>query len=235
MRLRVLQTDFIKMKVGIWILVFLGPIGIFALHGINYGIRYDWLMSQTTDPWGQLLGNINMFSNPCPLAWNGSLASLSANLEHHTNAWKQLLALPISRISVYSSKFTLIAILLFISTCLTFFGTIGFGLVLGFKQAIPFSSILQNSFYPFFASLPILSLQLWLSITLHNQGLPLTIGIVGAVLSMYAYYMPNWVIWKWPLLVNQWDLPELNVIFGITLGFIILIIGLLDFQKRDVK
>ncbi|MBU9714151.1 ABC transporter permease [Evansella tamaricis] len=235
MILRLLRTDFKKLTLGMWILVFLGPFGIFALTGANYGVRYDWLLTQTDDYWGQLLRQINLFLTPALLLGTTLLASLSSNIEHESNAWRQLLALPISRVMVYCSKFLTISFLLFLSTLFMFIGTIVFGVYMNWEGAIPFEAIAINSFYPYFAAMPILAMQLWFSVSTPNQGLPLTVGIIGSVVSMYAYGGPEWLIWKWPHLENKWEIPELSVLLGITVGSVILLTSLIHFQQKDVR
>lgn len=232
---RLLRADFKKLKVGMWILVFLGPIGIFGLTTLNYMVRYEYLLRQSDDRWMQLLQQINLFFAPALLLGTALLASLSATIEHETNAWKQLLALPISRINVYCSKFIMISILLFIPSTLMFFGTWLFGSLYGWEQIIPYKEIAINSFYPYFAAIPILSIQLWFSVTSFNQGTPLAVGIVGAVVSMYAYGGPEWLIWKWPLLENKWEIPEISVLLGIVVGGVIFLISVIHFDRKDVK
>ncbi|PGT81304.1 MULTISPECIES: ABC transporter permease [Bacillaceae] len=235
MILRLLRSDFKKLKVGMWILVFLGPIGIFGLTTLNYMLRYEYLLRQSDDRWMQLLQQINLFLAPALLLGAALLASLSANIEHETNAWKQLLALPISRVKVYCSKFIMISLLLFIPTILMFIGTWLFGSLYGWEQNIPFQEIAINSFYPYFAAMPILAIQLWFSVTSANQGTPLAVGIVGAVVSMYSYGGPEWLIWKWPLLKNKWDIPEISVLLGIIVGGVIFLISVIHFERKDVK
>ncbi|MBP3951597.1 ABC transporter permease [Bacillus suaedae] len=235
MILRVLHTDFKKVSLGMWILVFLGPIGIFSLTAINYNVRYDWLITQTDDYWLQLLRQINLFLTPALLLGTTLLASLMASIEHKTNAWKQLLSLPINRLSIYCSKFITVGILLFIPTILMFVGTLFFGFYFDWDLQVPYQAIAINSFYPYFAAIPVLAIQLWFSVASSNQGTPLTFGIVGSIVSMYAYGGPEWLIWKWPHLENKWNIPEISVLLGIVVGGIILFVSLIHFQRKDVK
>jgi lantibiotic transport system permease protein len=233
---RILQSDFLKLKrKGIWFLVVLGPIGVISLQAVNYGLRYDYLVDGNSDVWAGLLDQISGFVAITLLLGIAILASLTANLEHQTNAWKQLLTLPISRWSVFTAKFTINAFMLLVSCVLLLIGTIILGLVLGFGTDFPVVDILKLSFYPFFAALPILALQLWLSVTLTNQGIPLAIGIFGAIFSSYSFALPDWLIWKWPLLQNDWGDPIWNVVLGVIVGVLVYSISVLDFMRRDVK
>ena len=232
---KLFYVDLKKLTRGMWGLVLLGPIGIFALQAVNYGVRYDWLQTQTDDDWQQLLHQINIFLTPALLLGIALLASLIASIEHRTNGWKQLLALPVSKWRVYCSKFIVLAFLLLISTSLTYAGTFMFGSYFQWEQEVPHWLIFTNGFYPYVAALPLLTLQLWLSITYKNQGFPLMVGIGGAVISLYAYGAPTWFIWSWPFLTNPWDVPEASVLLGAIVGSIFFLISLFDFTRRDVS
>lgn len=234
---RVLAGDFIKIRrKAIWFLVFLGPFGVIALQAANYGLRYDYLVSQYQDDlWGALLGSIHYLAVPAILFGMTILASMTAGIEHQMNSWKQVLALPVSRFHVYLAKFILNTLLMFAACSLLAAGSIALGLILKFGTDFPLALVLQISFYPFFAGLPILALQLWLSITMKNQSIPLTVGIVGTIVSLFAAGLPDWFIWKWPLLVNAANVPEYSVIAGVSTGIILFACGLVDFLRRDVK
>lgn len=60
MMFRALSADWLKIRGrSIWFLAALGPIGLAAMQGLNFGLRYDYLMkSYAADPWGGLLENV---------------------------------------------------------------------------------------------------------------------------------------------------------------------------------
>ncbi|MFD2922860.1 ABC transporter permease [Halobacillus naozhouensis] len=232
--LPILQADLLKVKLKwFWLLVFLGPFGVIALQVVNYSVRYDWIMQQHPDEWGSLIQFVNMFVCPALLLGMTILASQIASIEHSQTSWKQLLALPVKRRDVFVSKFLVTAMMIGISSILLFIGTIALGVGLGFGWDFPILAILENSFYPFFAGLPVLALQLWMSIVAKNQAGPLAIGIFGAVFSTYAYEAPDWLIWKWPLMFPGKD-PLLFVGLGLLVGLLIITVGVLDFKRRDI-
>lgn len=232
--LQVLQAEAIKLKrKWFWFLVFLGPFGVISLQAVNYGVRYEWIMSHYPDEWGRLIKFVNMFVAPALLLGIAILASQLAVLEHKRSSFKQLLALPVKRRDVFTAKFLVVTFMIFNSSVLLFFGTILLGVGLGFGWGFPLVAIAENSFYPMLAAMPIIALQVWLSIVQPNQSGPLSIGIFGAVFSMYSYNVPNWVIWKWPLMAGDKD-PLPYVGFGILLGVLLLLIGVMDFKRRDV-
>ncbi|GAF09871.1 ABC transporter permease [Paenibacillus pini] len=197
---RALSADFLKMRrKGIWFLAFLGPVGLLAMQALDFGLRYDYMMElNASDLWGALIQQLSFF---VPLAlFMGStlIASLIANVEHQSGSWKQLLALPISRSAVFTSKYLLGVIVLLISCLLLSGGTIILGLALKFKAEIPIQQLLSFTFLPLLAALPLLAFQLWLSLIIKNQALPVTIGITASIASLFSGNFPAFVPLTWP-------------------------------------
>jgi len=124
---KLLTADFFKIKrKGLWFLTLLGPVGVVALQMVNYGVRKDYLLQQSEDDWGYFLQNIHSFTPLAIVLGIAILTSFMASIENETNAWKQLIALPVSKLSVYLSKFTVLAILLFLSSTLLMLFTLSY-------------------------------------------------------------------------------------------------------------
>jgi len=233
---KLLSADFLKIKrKGFLFLTFLGPFGVVALQMVNYGVRKDYLLQQSDDDWGYYLSNISSFIPLAIVLGIVILTSLMASVEDETNAWKQLISLPVSKMSAYLSKFTVLAVLLFFSSVLLMVFTLAYGLYLNLGDQLPYVELLKNSFYPYFAAIPILALQLWIAMVSQNQGIPITTGILGVIFTYSAFVLPDWMIWKWPSLMNEWNEPIINVMLGIGVGIILYIAGMMDFTRRDVK
>ena len=234
---RIMASEFLKIRRKmILFLVFLGPIGVISLEAVNFGLRYDWLTGvYKEDLWGGLIGEVSMLSIPTVLIGLTILISMIANIEHQTNAWKQLLALPISKTKVFTGKVLLSLLLLLMACVLLAGGTILLGLLLKFGTDIPFLLLLKMCFFPALAALPLIILQIWLAITLKNQAIPLTFGIIGTIVAMYAMNFPDWVPWKWPLLINEWNQPIYSVLAGLVIGILLYLMSLIDFNRREVK
>lgn len=236
MMFQLLRSDLLKIKrKGFWFLTFLGPFGVVALQMVNYGVRKDYLLAQSDNDWEYYILNVSDFTPLALVLGIVILTSLIASIENETNAWKQLIALPVSKMQVYFSKFTVLAFLLFISSILLTLFTYLYGLTLGLGEEIPFSQLMKYSFYPYFSSLPILALQLWIATTSTNQGFPITIGVLGVIFTYLAYFLPDWVIWRWPSLLNEWNEPMINALLGIGVGSLLYLIGMFHFARRDVK
>jgi len=231
-----LSADFLKIKrKGFWLLTFLGPFGVVALQVVNYGYRKDYLLQQSDNDWEYYLLNVSSFIPLSLVLGIAILTSFVASVENETNAWKQLISLPVSKMRVYLSKFTVLACLLWVSSCLLMLFTLVYGIFLGLGEEIPYLDLVKFSFYPYFAALPILALQLWIATFSQNQGIPITTGILGVIFTYSAFTLPDWMIWKWPSLINDWNEPIINVLLGIGVGAILYIAGMLDFTRRDVK
>ncbi|MDF2036979.1 ABC transporter permease [Cytobacillus oceanisediminis] len=233
---KLLAAEFMKIKrKGIWFLTVLGPIGVVAMQMVNYGVRKDYLFRQNDDRWGYYLDNIHSFTPLAIVLGIVILTSFMSSIENETNAWKQLIALPVSKMSVYLSKFTVLSVLLLTSSVLLMLFTIVFGLSLDLGGEVPYAGLLKYSIYPFFAALPVLALQLWVATVSVNQGVPITLGIMGVILTYAGFILPDWLIWKWPLLLNEWNEPLINVLLGVGTGFFLYAAGMFDFARRDVK
>ncbi|SFQ46712.1 hypothetical protein SAMN05421670_2190 [Psychrobacillus psychrotolerans] len=233
---KLLRADFLKIKrKGLWFLSFLGPFGVIALQMVNYGVRKDYLLNQSDDDWGYFLEYVHSFTPLALVLGIAILTSFMASIENETNAWKQLISLPVSKMSVYLSKFMVLGSLLFVSSLLLGVFSLGYGILLNLGDQIPYLELLKYSFYPYLAALPILALQLWIASVSQNQGIPITTGVLGVIFAYSAFILPDWMIWKWPSLMNEWDEPLINVMLGIGVGTLLYIVGMLDFTRRDVK
>ncbi|WP_411747337.1 ABC transporter permease [Psychrobacillus psychrotolerans] len=233
---KLLRADFLKIKrKGLWFLSFLGPFGVIALQMVNYGVRKDYLLNQSDDDWEYFLEYVHSFTPLALVLGIAILTSFMASIENETNAWKQLISLPVSKMSVYLSKFMVLGSLLFVSSLLLGVFSLGYGILLNLGDQIPYLELLKYSFYPYLAALPVLALQLWISSVSQNQGIPITTGVLGVIFAYSAFILPDWMIWKWPSLMNEWDEPLINVMLGIGVGTLLYIVGMLDFTRRDVK
>jgi lantibiotic transport system permease protein len=237
MLLRVLSAELLKIRRRmILFLIFLGPFGVISLQALNYGLRYDYLMPlYKDDPWGALIGNVSMLAVPTLFMGLTIIASMTAGIEHQTHAWKQTLALPVMRSHIFLGKFLLNALLLLGSCTLLAAGTIVLGFALGHDlSALPAAELLQWMYYPCLAAMQFFALQAWLSILMHNQAIPLTVGIVGTMASMFSGRFGDWMPYKWVYLSNEANEPLYAVASGLGLGIVVLSAALIAFNRRDV-
>ncbi|AIQ66639.1 ABC transporter permease [Paenibacillus graminis] len=235
---RSLSADWLKIRgKGLWFLVFLGPVGLLAMQGLNFGMRYDYLTGEyQSDLWGGLLSNLADFV-PVALYLGGTLVcSLLANVEHQMSSWKQLLALPISRTSVFMAKLLICLLLVAVSCALLSVGTVVLGLLLGFgSQPVPYADVLRIGFASYAAALPVIALQLWLSLSSRNQTLPVSLGLTLSLLSLFSTFLSEWVPLSWPALAWSTSRPWLFSGAGLLLGLLVLLPGAVHFARKDVN
>ncbi|UNK19019.1 ABC transporter permease [Paenibacillus sp. N3/727] len=238
MMVRALSADFLKIRgKGIWLLALIAPIGLIAMQALNFGLRYDYLMKvYVADPWGGLIENILMFVPIAIILGITLVCSLVANVENQLSSWKQLLALPITRTAVFSAKFVMVLLVLCVSCILLSVGTPVLGFALGMDmQNIPYGDLIRLGFVPLMGAIPLLALQLWLSLTTKNQGIAVSFGVTASVVSLFALKFPDWMPLKWPLMAYIGPGQTKVISAGLLLGAVITLAGLIHFNRRDVN
>ncbi|OAX45327.1 ABC transporter permease [Paenibacillus sp. AD87] len=234
---RALSSDWLKIRgKGIWFLVFLAPIGLTAMQALNFGLRLGYLKEQYGNHlWEGLLDNVVVFVPLALMLGATILSSMIANVEHEQGSWKQLLAMPITRPAVYLAKFLLACVLLIISCLLLTAGTIGLGLLLGFDAGeIPWTHAIKLGLLPLAGALPVLSLELWLTMVNKNQALPVTLGIVLAVMGMFALSISPYFPLAWAQMAWISPKPFVYVGLGVGAGLLIMLLGMMHFSRKDV-
>ncbi|WP_157067181.1 ABC transporter permease [Alicyclobacillus shizuokensis] len=249
-----LVSDWIKMrKTWIKILVILGPFGVISLNAVRYALNYHGIVRPGDDAynWALLIQNISHLLMPTLMLGIALLASLLSGLEHQGHAWKQLLALPVSRVQLYLSKFIWIAGLLAISATLCAVGTILLGFAFGFTPHVPWAGILEECYYPYLAAYGVIAIQLLLSVLVANQSFAITLGVLGMIISglsdalspdglTHAGHWAPFVPWVYPSLsalthgaVQHVDFAY--VVYGLLAGGLLLALGTGLFARKEVK
>lgn len=166
------------------------------------------------------------------------LASLLSGVEHDSQSWKQLAALPVSRPGIYWGKAIWILMLLVLTSVLIIVGMSVLWLCYT-SAPLPFLFLAKQTLYCCLASVAVLAFQLWLSVHFPIQAIPLAIGFLGAVSSLFlARAGGSWwtqlVPWTYPSLSSPYIPNHLQWI-GISLGLgaILLTAGSLYFRKKQ--
>lgn len=236
MMLRSLSADFLKIRgKGLWFLVFLAPIGIVALQALNFGLRADYMRKIYADHlWNALIENVAMFVPIAVFLGGTIISSLIAGIEHQQSSWKQLLALPVTRTAIYCAKYVMAIILLLVACVLLPIGTAILGLSLGYGTDIPYSDLVRIGFYPFIASLPLLALQLWLSMVFKNQTLPVSFGIAVSFCCLFSGNFGEFFPLNWPKFAYLGPNNLFYLVAGVGVSLMITIAGLIHFNRKDV-
>lgn len=233
---RQIQGELLKLKrKGFWLLSFLMGFGIVALQMVNYGFRREYLLKQSENDWAFYLINISHFIPIALILGIAILTSYMASIEDETHSWKQALSMPVSKIGLYVAKSFVLLLFLGFSALVLMATTLGHGWSLDLGDTIPYLEIIKHSSYPYLAVFPVFSLQLWLAVISRNQAYPMVVGILGVILASISMNLPDWIIWKWPTLKNEWNQPSISVMLGLVVGWVIYLAGMIDFARRDVK
>ncbi|SDX28938.1 hypothetical protein SAMN05444487_11383 [Marininema mesophilum] len=232
-----LLSDARKIK-GTWIpwLLLVAPIGFSLLQVVNYMTRPEILKPLG---WVGLMAQANYFW-PVVLILGFAIAtSMVAGMEHDASSWKVIFSLPINKFSTYVSKFFLLLIYIIGFVFLTLIGLLLVGLLFSLGP-IKWSLVLEQLFYPCLAGIPVLALQLWISMIFHNQALSITVGIIGAMLCLFLAYSSvklfNILPWAYIPLASPLNKGEYMQwpLFGVIIGVFLLIIGGIHFSKREL-
>ncbi|WP_066193410.1 ABC transporter permease [Gracilibacillus timonensis] len=250
---QLLWADKIKLKrSSILIIVLLVPLLILGYELVNLTYRGEFVeeqaeLFQARSMWIYLLyDNSLLLGLGFPLATTLT-ASVIANIEHQANGWKQTLSLPLSRVRVYLSKFIWLFISLFFSITIFMLGMLLLGKVLGFEGTTPWGLLLGDSYSMLIVVLPMMSVQLWLSMTFKNQAFSI---LVGAIFSMMGLFLAAAQTTRWfPLaypsqastIILQYEGLGYNtdlsayLVISFCLGMILLVFGAVQFARKEVK
>ncbi|RAJ08519.1 hypothetical protein LX64_01172 [Chitinophaga skermanii] len=158
------------------------------------------------NPWERLLAEEWMFVSFLLLPFYIILVgTLLGQTEHKANAWKQLLAEPVPRYSIYFGKLGIV--LLTVAICYILF--VGSSIVVGYfvgwvhpqlgfwKYTPPVGDVAVLVTRLYLVALPIMALHTWLGIRFKNFVLPAGIGLVMIIASLimirgweYQYVFP---------------------------------------------
>ncbi|MCI3924653.1 ABC transporter permease [Paenibacillus sp. TRM 82003] len=217
-------------------LIVLGPFGVVALQTLHFALRFDYLTERyKEDLWSAWIDANLTLSAPTLMMGLAIVASMLAGYEHQTNAWKQTLALPVPRAAAFGAKFLYAAALLAAASAMLAGGTAAAGFLFGFgAQPLPLEALLAPTYVSYAAALPFLALQLWLSVAIENQAMPLTVGVLGAVVTMFSFNLPEWMPWRWLYaLEGSWSYAT-TVGLSLAAGAMLYVAGTVHFARKDV-
>ncbi|MBU8786109.1 MULTISPECIES: ABC transporter permease [Bacillus] len=249
---QVLYGDLLKLKrSSLFIAVFLVPLVVLAYELLNLTYRVEYVQRQAemfkaSSMWQYMLfDNSMLFGLGFPLAVT-IIASIIANIEHQTNSWKQTLSLPISRVRIYLSKYIWLFNSLLLTAAVFAIGMVVLGKALGFEGPVPWGLLFGDSFAMLLTALPIMSFQLWLSITFKNQAFSILIGTISSIVGLFlaAGMTTRWFPLAYPsqssTVILQYEglgvNPDLSafVVINVFAGVALLFMGAFHFKKRDV-
>ncbi|WP_141502180.1 ABC transporter permease [Paenibacillus luteus] len=245
--LRIVASERLKLsKSYIWILLLISPllslvIGVFlSLESFGAANRLEEyaLLASTMSSFHAMLF--------LPIL-TGILSAFVCRYEHAGGGWKQLLTLPVSRVSLYLAKFSVIAILLALTQLLFLVAVIAAAASHGITDGLPWRLLLTSIGSGWLACLPLAALQLFVSISWSSFAAPLVINVMLTIPNMLIVnsdkigpYYP----WAQPMLAmlsfsdqdfGAFALPLETLLITVTGSFtLFLVIGLLYFKRKEI-
>ncbi|MFS0615286.1 ABC transporter permease [Lederbergia ruris] len=172
----------------------------------------------------------------------GIYAALVCRSEHVGGGWKQLLALPIKHSEIFLGKFLTVVKMVIITMLILLVLFIGFGYVKGVEGSLPIFTIFGFIIRGILACLPLILLQLIISIRAKTFGVPLAVSIVLTLPDIIVASTPLGQIYPWtqPMLAmspeDESPIQSYFLFYTLVTGtFIVLLIyGLRSFIKREI-
>lgn len=170
-------------------------------------------------------------------------------VEHSNNTWKHLYALALPKWTTYVSKSITSLGLVTLSIMIFCFLVITGGLLLRvtspellFQDYSYFKEIISICAQAYVATFAMLAIQFWLSFRWNSVVLPISIGMGAFIFSIilqrweYIIYFPYSFPFSTALKVNNGNPMEIidQVWYGLFGGLLMLILGLVDTNKRDI-
>lgn len=252
------SSDLIKLhRSKFWGIVILFPFIILAVTSflllINiHDVREDVLQGKSYSIWGAMW-MVTYYSNFVMIhLFVSILTSFFANVEHQANAWKHLFSLPISRMTFYWTRYLWLICGLLLSGLFLMLGLWLIGVLFGGGETLNWSRLFYFSMFPYLGSFALMGFQLWLSMNIKNQTIPIITGGLGIVIGLFMLPLPGisqYLPWIIPYqitlsneniithfadIVNSPNIPWKWV--GISLFTSIIFVGLgsLQFARKEV-
>ena len=244
---RVLTTEFLKLKrtLALW-MVLLAPFVVVLLHTLIGHFGAAQVIARHRDYARDLSQNVTMMWTLLLMPLFITLeTSLLAGLEHADKNWKNLLALPSPRWTVYFSKLLVAASLLWLAHLVLIAGTIVAGHFLMWEKpgllpnGLPLRPIIVPMAKVSVGVLLALTIQHWVSLRWQSFTAAFGFGMMAMVLGFVAVNSGEWgprVPWSMPLhLVRAGGQEAWTMLLtSFAVAAIVAAVGCWEFSRRDV-
>ncbi|WJE55637.1 ABC transporter permease (plasmid) [Bacillus cereus] len=200
--------------------------------------------------WESLLSRVSMINALFLPIMIATITSRIIDFENKGNTWKLLCAIPTSRHLVYITKIIFSLFFLVYAGIISISVIILIGKIFNFESGIPVILLLKYGYFTIIGCIPMVILQLWISLVVKNQVFALTAGVIGSFLGYFGQMFPwkTWIIWTYSSLTipiswafsngkivffpNQGVMMNLLLSLGVSLLFIVL--STAHFSQKDI-
>lgn len=249
----ILSFDRIKMRrSGYWGVVLLFPTLLIIGNFLFLLLNMDRI-NDGTKVWGILWFTSYYIDYVAIHLVIALLAAILANMEHQTNTWKLIFSAPVSKGMFYWVKvlWLILGVLTSGLILMVGFGIVGF--IFGGAEAFNPVRLFSFTLYPFLTGFALMGVQLWLSMVMKNQSVPIVAGGVGVIVGLYGGQIPGileylpWVI-PYQILFHPDNLlldfsyitetPQLEwswVFLSLLMGLLFFVLGSVHFSIKEEK
>lgn len=241
-----LRSELLKFKKKkLFLVVFLiQALALFWLFAIVSQEKKEFLN------WESLLSRISMINALFLPIMIATIASRIIEFENKGNMWKLLCAIPISRKLVYITKIIFSLFFLVYASVISISVIILIGKIFNFEGEIPVILLLKYGCFTIIGCIPMVILQLWISLVVKNQVFALTTGVIGSFLGYFGPMLPwkTWIIWTYSSLTNpiSWAFSNgkivffpnqgvmMNLFLSLGVGLLFIILSTAHFSQKDI-
>ncbi|ATH93768.1 MrsE [Bacillus glycinifermentans] len=239
----ILAAERLKLKRSkMWVLYVLAPLISVILAYTNFHNNYNLFVQPGDNEWIEAWTQVAVFMGSFVLPILVGIYAAFVCRGEHIGGWKQLLALPVLRSRVFFAKSVMVAVMVAATMGILFILFMMVGFLNGLKGGLPFFAILGYVVQGSIASLPLIVLQLIVSIRFKTFGIPLAVSIGFTLPSILAANTPLGQIYPWALPMLGMSPPDESPIasyplfYGVLIVLLILftVLGVRNFSRRDM-
>ncbi len=246
---RAVSAETLKLKrtLAVW-MVLIAPSVIVALNFVMLLDRGDRFLMQADTAWQALAQNILLLWVLLMLPLFITLeTALLGGVDHNSQQWKHLYALPIPRWAVCAAKSLVAVALIGSSTLVLWSETIAAGLLLralkpelAIGWPVPAWDLLQPMLLTFFIAWCIIAVHLFVGLRWQSFTLVIGFGIAAAVINFMVIQSGKWnkfFPWSWPgyaIVKEGADFQPIALALGLAGGIIVGLIGMWVVSRREV-
>ncbi|NWN79103.1 MrsE [Bacillus sonorensis] len=239
-----LAAERLKLKrSNMWVLYVSAPFISVLLAYTNFRNNYKQFVQPGDNEWVEAWTQVAVFMGSFVLPiLVGIYAAFVCRGEHAGGGWKQLLALPVLRSRVFFAKAAVVVMMVAVTMGNLYTLFIVFGFLNGLKGDLPFFAVLGYVVQGSIACLPLIVLQLIISVRHQTFGLPLAVSIGFTLPSILAANTPLGQIYPWTLPMLGMSPPDESPIDSyplfysilMVLGTVLMVWGIRSFSRRDM-
>ncbi len=246
---RAMSAEALKLKrtLAVW-MVLIAPLVVVGLNFVMLLDRGENFMSQADSAWQALTQNVLLFWALMMLPLFVTLeTALLGSVDHGSQQWKHLYALPLPRWAIYAAKSISALILIGASTLVLWGETIVAGLLLGALKPqlaigwpIPAWSILQPMLLTYLIAWCMIAVHQFVALRWQSFTFAIGFGIATTVINFMIIQSDKWnkfFPWSWPAYAffeEGLDFRLTALVLGMAGGVIVGLIGMWLVSRREV-